>query len=76
MVIAGSQSMRLFAKIDIDPVTQSRKEAEMRERKQMEMEKQKKGGQRMINVKQLCEMTGTRYYEHNDEIMLGDHREV
>ena len=30
----------------------------------------------MINVKQLCEMTGSKYYEHNDEIMMGDHREV
>jgi len=57
-------------------VTQSRQEAELRERKQLEHEKQRQGGQQMINVKQLCEMTGTKYYEHNDEIMMADHREV
>jgi len=57
-------------------VTQSRQEAELRERKQLEHVKQRQGGQQMINVKQLCEMTGTKYYEHNDEIMMADHREV
>ena len=57
-------------------MTQSRQEAELRERKQLEHVKQRQGGQQMINVKQLCEMTGTKYYEHNDEIMMADHREV
>lgn len=31
---------------------------------------------RLITVKTLCEITGTKYYIHNEEINLDDHRVV
>jgi len=35
-----------------------------------------KGGDRKINTKTLCDLIGTRYYEHNEEIELNEERIV